>query len=145
MMGSWEALRSGYIARARVQAGRAKDCEDWLGKQGFEQVDAEPGSVLTKDGREVLWAGQAAYALRPDVHNERLSAAFKDEKKQNERPAATKSVAGTESLSVMVCPKCGDAMQHTKVCPACAAGKLGYRHRYTCACGEADVISKDKL
>lgn len=114
---------------------------------GYDVVDAD--GPLTNDGREVVRIHDTAYALRPEVHAERLSTAF-DAGRQRQagaqpKEAETKSVVGTESLSSMVCPKCGDALQHTAVCPKCAAGRLGYRHRYTCVCGGVDLISKESL
>lgn len=114
--------------------------------QEFETVDADHGALLTNDGREIVWSQGKAWALRPEVHAERLAAAFEAAKKARQEPdPETKSVVGTESLSTMVCPKCGDSLQHTAVCPKCAAGKLGYRHRYTCVCGRVDLISKEAL
>lgn len=111
---------------------------------GYEQVTVDDESVVTGDGRRVVEIVGCKVALRPEVHTERLSIAF-EAAKQASPQAETKSVVGTESLSALTCPKCGDALQHTSVCPKCAAGKLGYRHRYTCVCGGADLISKEPL
>ena len=116
-------------------------------KLRLERVTAEPGQLMTHDGREVLWVDGVAFAIRLADHIARLRADM-DEAIAAEtarRAAETKSVVGTESLSAMVCPKCGDSLQHTAVCPKCAAGKLGYRHRYTCVCGGVDLISKEAL
>jgi hypothetical protein len=144
VLGSWEMLRAGFIERARVQSGRVKDLSTWITSIGFEACAADRGLAVSHDGREVLWVGDVAYALRPDIHTSRLEQALADAKGQRE-DGETKSVVGTELLSAMVCPKCGDMLQHTAVCPACAAGKLGYRHRYTCVCGGVDFVSKEAL
>lgn len=138
------ACRDAYIQRARIESKRLEGYKKWLEENGFESVLVEPDAVITDDGREVLWVGGAPYALPAGLHKERLAAAFAAEKKRQSE-SDTKSVIGTESLSVMVCPKCGDTLQHTAVCPKCAAGKLGYRHRYTCVCGVVDLVSKEKL
>lgn len=136
------AVRSAYIARAKVESGQVKSIAAHMAEQGYEAIDA--GGAVTDDGREIVRVRGQSYALRPDVHAERLAAAFKAAKKAQPEPE-TKSVVGTESLSAIVCPKCGDSLQHTAVCPSCAAGKLGYRHRYTCVCCGVDLISKELL
>lgn len=135
-------VRAAFIARARVESKRRSFAQQML-EQDYETVD-DTGAAITTDGREIMRVNGRAYALRQEVHAERLALAFEAAKKV-QSDAETKSVIGTESLSSMVCPKCGDALQHTAVCPKCAAGKLGYRHRYTCVCGGVDLISKDKL
>lgn len=115
---------------------------------GWEVVDADEDAVTLQDGREVLRIMGVAYALPIGTHRTRLAAAFEAAKQARPKPEPepeTKSVVGTESLSRMICPECGDSLQHTAVCPKCAAGKLGYRHRYTCVCGGVDLVSKEAL
>lgn len=138
----WADVRAAFIARARLRNGRASAVQS-LVDAGLERVELAAGATKN-DGREIVWVSGEAWALRPEIHAERLAHAF-EEAKKHKHASETKSVVGTESLSAMTCPKCGDALQHTAVCPACAAGKLGYRHRYTCVCGGVDLISKDKL
>ena len=133
-------VRTAYISRIKSEKHRIESVREDMSKRGFEVVAAGPRDVTTHDGREILWVHGAAWALRPEMHAAYLSGAFESAKNTQ-----TKSVVGTESLSQMTCPKCGDSLQHTSVCPKCAAGKLGYRHRYTCVCGGVDLISKDKL
>lgn len=135
-------VREAWIARARMERDHT-DSSAWLRAHGYEEVVVDDGALLTDDGREVIRLKGHPWALRPDVHAARLASAFDASKRVH--TDETKSVVGTESLSAIVCPKCGDALQHTSVCPKCAAGKLGYRHRYTCVCGGVDLISKDKL
>jgi rubrerythrin len=131
-----------WIARCMAEKNRFESLESALSASGLERVESI--GKITTDGREVVHIGVHAYALRPEVHAARVVQAFEAAKKAQPEPE-TKSVVGTESLSTMTCPKCGDTLQHTAVCPSCAAGKLGYRHRYTCVCGGVDLISKDKL
>lgn len=138
-------VRQAYIQRARVEHDRVTDARLWMEEQGYEaQQDVSPDALVTPDGREVVHAHGTSWALRSDVHTKRMAAAF-EAAKVAQTESDTKSVVGSESLSMMVCPKCGDAIQHSAVCPACAAGKLGYRHRYTCVCGRVDLISKEAL
>lgn len=135
---------STFVAYQRSENNNAEKGRASLVSEGFESVEDE--GPLTADGREVFEMFSKRWALRPDVHAERLAAAFAASRQAKPSPEPeTKSVVGTESLSAMVCPRCGDALQHTAVCPKCAAGTLGYRHRYTCACGGADLVSKEAL
>lgn len=133
----FELLRSAYIARVKGDKALASRMQT----DGYERVE---GETITPDGREIVTIRGQGWALRPDVHAERLAKAFEDAKRALPEPE-TKSVVGTEALSKMTCPKCGDSLQHTAVCPKCAAGKLGYRHRYACVCGGVDLISKEAL
>jgi Zn finger protein HypA/HybF involved in hydrogenase expression len=135
-------VRRAYIARMRDALGRKNTLARQMVASGFEPVQAAPG--LMSDGRVAISMGERSWALRPDVHAERLAQAF-DVVKKRQPDSETRSVVGSETLSKMVCPKCGDALQHTAVCPKCAAGKLGYRHRYTCVCGGVDMVSKEAL
>lgn len=142
------ARMSAQVAARREAIGIAAR-EALLATGEFEAVDTALG--IMHDGREVLDVGGQAIALRLDVHVERRRLALElaqkreVERREREKDPETKSVVGTETLSAIVCPRCGDALQHAAVCPKCAAGKLGYRHRYTCVCGGADLVSKDAL
>ena len=110
---------------------------------GFEEVSDIHDAYLTKDGRELIWVEGKPYALRPDIHKKRTEEALSAAKEENEK-TETKSVVGTESLATITCPKCHDALQYSKVCPACAAGQAGYHHRYICVCG-VDFVTKERL
>ena len=137
-------VRGAYIVRMKDALGARLATARRMEEMGFERVDAQELDAVTSDGRTILRTADASWALRPDVHAKQLAEAFEDAKKAQPEPE-TKSVVGSESLSGIACPKCGDTLQHTSVCPSCAAGKLGYRHRYACVCGGGDLISKDKL
>lgn len=137
-----EDVRHAYIVRMRDALGRKNKLIKQMEADGFEPVECS--REIMSDGRAVVRVGGQSWAQRQDVHAEQLAAAFEDAKKRQVEPEAN-SVAGTESLSAMTCPKCGDSLQHTIVCPKCAAGKLGYRHRYTCVCGGVDMVSKERL
>lgn len=137
-------VRQAFELRSNRESGRIDEEKQWLSENGFEEVPANVGDILTQDGREIVSVAGKQYALRPEIHTKRLLEAF-EAAKNARNEAETKSVVGTESMSVMICPKCGDALQHARVCPSCASGKLGYRHRYTCVCGGVDLISKEIL
>jgi rubrerythrin len=115
-----------------------------MSAMGYEAC-LEDGTI-THDGREIVVVDNKRWVLRPEIHFERRAADFEVAKNSKSQPhQEIKSIVGTEALSAMVCPKCGDTLQHTAVCPKCAAGKIGYRHRYTCVCGGVDLVSKDAL
>lgn len=143
MARDFEAARRAWIERALTESQRIKP-EQWLESRGYVAIDAADNVEWMPDGRRVLRVRGTAYVLRPDVHAERVRVAL-EAKRASTKTDETKSVVGSESLSAMICPKCGDALQHTSVCPKCAAGKLGYRHRYTCVCGGVDLISREAL
>lgn len=134
--------RSAWIRKALLERRGVPGLVIAMVDGGFEVVDVREGSPITPDGREVIWVAGAAWALTLANHTTQLEAAFAQIKNQEE---AAKSVLGTESMSIMICPKCGDTLQHTEVCSKCAAGKLGYRHRYTCVCGGVDMVSKEAI
>lgn len=136
-------VQAAYDERCKLEADRELTKEAWMAAQGFEPVAASDGAIVTDDGREVVYERDQAWALRLDVHAGRLSAAFEAEARL--RATEVKNVAGTEMLSGIVCPKCGDALQCVAVCPKCAVGKLGYRYQYICVCGGVDVVSKTRL
>lgn len=140
-------VRNTYVNYLRSENSRIDKGRAAMVEIGYERTDC--ADKITSDGREVIDIYGQKWALRPDVHAERLAQLFEAAKQrqvdQETKEPETKSVAGTESLSAMICPKCGDALQHTVVCPSCAAGKIGYRHRYVCVCGGVDIISKEAL
>lgn len=61
---------------------------------------------------------------------------------KEEKGIEEKSVVGTEKITQLTCPRCGDALEYSKVCSACSAGKAGYRHRYICVCGVSFVTTE---
>lgn len=135
-----------YVQRVRTEKRGVAAARAAMPSRGFEQVDC--GSRLTPDGREILYMYGMCWALRQEVHAKQLADVF--DKKVGEQQvesadSKTKSVAGTDSLAPMTCPKCGDSLQYSKVCGACAAGKAGYRHRYACVRGCVDFVSKEKV
>jgi hypothetical protein len=146
-------VRAAYIARVREEHTRAASLQEQLHQLGFEKQEPEHGEIIvngttyTQDGRVVLHAIGKKWVVSEDLHKERvrLSLAAVEQQDDSSQLAVTKSVVGTESLSAMTCSKCSDALQHTAVCPACTAGKLGYRHRYSCLCGGTDILSKEIL
>jgi len=139
-----ESIKTAYIAVISAKNSRVDRLAQYLFDRGWIEITADHAAVVTDDGRDIIRVLGKAYVLRPEVHSERLAAEFEAAKKVQSE-SEIKSVVGTESISSMTCTKCGDTIQYSKVCPACAAGKLGYQHRYTCVCGGVDLISKEIL
>ena len=144
MSASFDDLRAAFITRSKMKSSGTVSAQQFMDHQVYELITAPDNAVITDDGREILRVNGQAWVLQPEEHTERLRLAF-DSAKERSTESEPKSVVGTESLSTMTCPKCGDMLQYTSVCPNCAAGKLGYRHRYTCVCGGTDLISKEAL
>lgn len=134
-------VRAAYIVCMADAKRRTRLAEERMQSNGFEHAE---GSGWTSDGREIVRVAGQSWVMRKDLHEAAVKRSLEAAKRPQPEPE-TKSVVGTESLSQMTCPKCGDSLQHTAVCPKCAAGKLGYRHRYTCVCGGVDLISKEAL
>ena len=131
---------------AEWQAAVSKSQQDLIAAllaDGFEEVTDIHDEYLTTDGRELMWVENKAYALKSEIHNQRREEAFAEAARQNEE-VETKSILGSEQLAAIVCPKCKEPVEYSTICGKCAAGKAGYRHRYTCVCG-VDFISKDRL
>ena len=131
---------------------REKSTQRVFEAEGWVEVEAQEGTLVLPDGRPVVWVRDKALALPIDLHKQRiaeltaLAAQHGGTVVVNEqRSGETKSVAGTDELSKMTCPKCGDTLQYSTVCPSCAAGSAGYRHRYACVRGCVDFVSKDKI
>ena len=56
-------------------------------------------------------------------------------KNTHEVSVATKSVAGTEIPTPFTCPKCGDQLIKSAICPACKDAQAGFKTKYSCVCG----------
>lgn len=144
-----ESVRSAWVARCRTENDRLGKLEEQLLADGFERV--ETADFLTEDGREVMRIRGRAYALRPDVHAERVARKLAAAEK---RAAETKSVqpaAVTEAIAATTCPQmvggkpCSGALNRKGVCPSCVTGKMGYRYRYTCESCGCDIVTREEL
>lgn len=113
-----------------IKTGERSHGPNWL---LFEAVEIPAGTLITPDGREVLWIDDHAYALRPDIHAERLAEAkqrIEATTTQKKKPAQTPG----ESLTSVLCPSCRAVMAKQPVCPSCAKGKAGFK--ILCVCTE---------
>lgn len=146
-----ETVQALYDKRRAVESERQKGAEQYLIEQGYERVFVDDEAFLTEDGREIIRLAGQAWALLPRVHEDRRERAIagaqliETQRRAAEQESNTKSVVGTEALSALVCPKCGDSLQYSAVCPKCTAGQRGFRHSYVCVCGAIEIISVEAL
>ncbi|KAF5043646.1 hypothetical protein DSECCO2_500120 [anaerobic digester metagenome] len=99
-----------------------------LSVAGFENVDVEPGVLLTDDGREVSTIGGQTFALRQEIHdarlNERLAAKAQD---ATANVIAPKKHTPGEGMSSVLCPRCQSIMAKQPICPNCHLGQQGFK------------------
>ena len=131
-------VRAAYIARMSGAKGRRQRLEGMMDAAGFERVDA--AGPLTADGREVVSIGGLDWALRPEVHKERLAAAF-----------AAARVKQATPQSYAQCPAlidgqlCGGTLVRTPICPKCDLGRHGVAATLTCdVCGAVTAEMRRK-
>lgn len=145
----FEHIRAAWIARCRAENDRLDMIDESLIADGFERVDAD--GPITGDGREVLRIRGRAYALRPEVHAERLAQRFEAAKKLQAEKQAAQQPKVKESIAAVTCPQmvegkpCGGALNRKGVCPSCVTGKMGYKYRYTCESCGCDIVTKEEL
>lgn len=144
-----ETIRAAWVARCRAENDRLDKLEGQLVADGFERVEVD--DYLTPDGREVMRVRGRAYALRPDVHAERVARKLAAAQKRVVEKKAAQAAEVNEAIAATTCPQmiggkpCGGALNRKGVCPGCATGRMGYKYRYTCeACG-FDIVTKTEL
>lgn len=139
-------VRDGFIARARIESGRIADTRQWMLDNGFELLDIPADQLLTDDGREVLRAYGKAWALKPEIHAQRLAEAMEQARKRDAAMAAQQSQPSqspTTCTSLIDGQLCGGTLVMTPVCPRCALGKSGVAATLTCdVCGHVTAIMR---
>lgn len=101
---------------------------------GWEEVEAEMGAAVAADGRDVLWSGGRALALKHEVRQRLVAeAAAKARSKATADKPADKP---GESLTSVLCPACRGVMAKHPICPNCSKGRDGFKVLCTCVeCG----------
>ena len=115
----------------------------------FEAVELNSGALITPDGREVLWVDNHAYALRPEIHAQRLAEAMEQARQRDAAQAAQQSQPTPPIQQPTACASlidgqlCGGNLTMTPVCPNCALGKSGVAATLTCdVCGHVTAIMR---
>ena len=142
-------LRSAYIDRSRLESGRIADARQWMLGNGFDLLDIPADQLLTDDGREVLRAHGKAWALRPEVHAQRLADAMEQARQRDEALAEQRSQSAHQAPLPTTCTSlidgqlCGGTLIRAAVCPRCALGKSGVAATLTCdVCGHVTAIMR---
>ena len=142
-------VKDAFVQRYYVERDRLDHVTGRLVESGYEWID-DPGGLITPDGREVLRIGRRTFALRPDVHAQRLRDAMEYEKAMREAGAAQTHTTG-ETIAPMTCPQmvsgkpCGASLNRAPVCPSCITGRMGYKYRYTCESCGFDIVTREEL
>jgi hypothetical protein len=142
-------VKTAYIQRFYIERDRLDHVTQRLIDNGYEWID-DPVTPITDDGREVLRIGRRAFALRPEIHADRLREALEHERSMREAEAAQQS-AQSESVASITCPQmvsgkpCGGALNRAPVCPSCVTGRMGYKYRYTCESCGCDIVTRGEL
>lgn len=142
-----ETVQALYDKRRTVESERQKGAERYLIGQGYERVEVATDDLLTPDGREIVRAAGESWALRPDIHAQRLAEAMERAK---QRDGAAKQAAQQTSLPAQsTCTAlidgqlCGGTLVRAAVCPRCALGKSGVAATLTCdVCGHVTAIMR---
>lgn len=146
MHAPFAAVRDAYIARARIESGRIADARQWMLNNGFELLDVPDDALLTDDGREILRAHGKAWALKPEVHAQRLAEAMEQARKRDAAMAAQQSQPSqspTTCTSLIDGQLCGGTLIRAAVCPRCALGKSGVAATLTCdVCGHVTAVMR---
>ena len=145
----WEDVKSAYISRARLAAGRISTARQWMLDNGFELIDLLEGPLLTDDGREILRAHGRALALRPEIHAQRLAEAMEVARKRDAAIAEQRSQPTQPSQPPTTCTSlidgqlCGGNLVRAAVCPRGALGKQGVAATLTCdVCGHVTAVMR---
>lgn len=139
-------VRAAFIARARLESGRIADVRQWMQDNGFEVLDVPADQLLTDDGREVLRAYGKAWALKPEIHAQRLAEAMEQARKRDAAMAAQQSQPSqspTTCTALIDGQLCGGTLTSAAVCPRCALGKSGVVATLTCdVCGHVTAVMR---
>lgn len=143
-------VRAAYITRSRIESGRVADTRQWMLDNGFELLDIPTDRLLTEDGREVLRAHGKAWALKPEIHAQRLAEAMEQAKHRDAAIAEQQTQQFKQAAQPTTCTAlidgqlCGGTLVHAAVCPRCALGKSGVAATLTCdVCGHVTAIMRE--
>ena len=149
LSGAFDDVRSAYISRAKWEAGRIADARQWMLDNGFEALDIPDGQLLADDGREILHAHGKAWALKPEIHAQRLAAAMEQARKRDAAITKQQTQQAKQANQPTTCTAlidgqlCGGTLIRAAVCPRCALGKSGVTATLTCdVCGHVTAIMK---
>ena len=132
--------------------GMVSDQRTAMVEAGWEEVVVQDNVFAVGDGddfRPVIRVGGKAYALRPELHAQRLAEAMEQARQRDAALAEQQSQPAQPAPHPAVCTSlidgqlCGGSLTLTPVCPNCALGKSGVAATLTCdVCGHVTAIMK---
>ena len=141
-------VKKAYAIRAKMEHCRIEFVNNAMSNAGFELVQQVNG-MLTHDGREVAWAQGKAWALKPEIHAQRLEEAMGQARQRDVAMAAHKPQPAQPGQQQKTCTSlidgqlCGGTLIRAAVCPRCALGKSGVAATLTCdVCGHVMAIMR---
>jgi hypothetical protein len=141
-------VTAAYIDRVRLEKGTVEKARAAMPSRGYEEIQ-EDGD-LTADGREIVNMYGKRWALRSEVHTERLEQRMA-EVKALKAMVVENTQEVREAIAATKCPQmhngkpCGGALNVKPVCPGCPVGREGYRYRYQCDTCNFDIVTKTEL
>ena len=138
-----------YERRVAVEADRRKGAEQYLLGQGYERIDVGEDALMTSDGREIVRGAESAWALRPEIHAQRLADAMEQARQRDAAMAEQQSQPTPPSQQQTTCTSlidgqlCGGTLVRAAVCPRCALGRAGVAATLTCdVCGHVTAVMR---
>ena len=102
---------------------------------GWEVIEHTENSTVTSDGRPIAMIGNTFLTLTHEELKRRLD----DAKYQPQPPA--QEPAKAETITALICPKCGDVVAKQSICPSCKLGKAGFKVLCICtSCGYEEAL-----
>lgn len=142
-------VKKAYAIRAKTERGRIEFVNNAMTSAGFELVQS-CGGMLTDDGREIAWACGKAWALKPEIHAQRLAEAMEQARQRDAAMAEQQSQPTQSSQPPTACTSlidgqlCGGTLISAAVCPRCALGKSGVAATLTCdVCGHVTAVMRE--
>lgn len=141
-------VKKAYAVRAMAERDRIEFVNNAMTSAGFELVQS-CGGMLTDDGREIAWACGKAWALKPEIHAQRLAEAMEQARQRDATIAAQQAQQPKQTAQQTTCTSliygqlCGGTLVRASVCPRCALGKQGVIATLTCdTCGHVTAVMR---
>lgn len=138
-------VTSAFISRARIESGRIADARQWMLDNGFEMLNVSEDALLTDDGREILHAHGKAWALKSEIHAQRLAVAMEQARQRDAALAGQQQQATPPTVCTALIDGqlCGGTLVRASVCPRSGLGKSGVASTLTCdVCGHVSTIMR---
>lgn len=106
-------------------------------EQGYDAQEVSSETLLTYDGREIVRAHGKAWALKPEIHAQRLAMTLAAQQPQHPYHPPTSCTALIDGQL------CGGSLIKASVCPRGALGRYGVAATLTCdVCGHVSAVMR---